>query len=175
MTGWRLNDDSHIDDHFRDGEREVCVRVHFRRSGFEIEVGKEIFVANGSIGDDGRLSVNLDGEKMSAGVVADGDAVHVFLGGEEWAFTRYNPFAFTGEEEMGAGALTAPMPGKVVQVMVEDGATVEKGQPLVILEAMKMEHTIAAPANGTVTAVHFQAGDLVGDGDELIAFEPKED
>jgi 3-methylcrotonyl-CoA carboxylase alpha subunit len=66
------------------------------------------------------------------------------------------------------------MPGKVVQVLTEAGAAVTKGTPLIVLEAMKMEHTIAAPVDGTVEAVHYAAGDLVEDGAELIAFAPAE-
>ncbi len=63
------------------------------------------------------------------------------------------------------------MPGKVVQVLVEAGASVTRGQALMVLEAMKMEHTIAAPADGIVKQVKFRAGDQVAEGAELIAFE----
>ena len=71
-----------------------------------------------------------------------------------------------------AGGLLAPMPGKVIALIAEAGATVEKGAPLLILEAMKMEHTITAPAAGTVKGFHFAVGDQVGDGMELVDFEP---
>ena len=70
----------------------------------------------------------------------------------------------------GHGQLTSPMPGTVVRVMVEDGASVTRGQPLMVVEAMKMEHTIAAPADGVVERVNFRPGDLVSEGAELIAF-----
>ena len=64
------------------------------------------------------------------------------------------------------------MPGKVIAVLVEAGARVEKGAPLVIMEAMKMEHTINAPAAGTVKEILFAPGEQVAEGAELIAFEP---
>jgi 3-methylcrotonyl-CoA carboxylase alpha subunit len=64
------------------------------------------------------------------------------------------------------------MPGKVIAVLVAPGAKVAKGSPLVILEAMKMEHTIVAPADGTVKEVRFAAGEQVDEGVDLIAFEP---
>jgi 3-methylcrotonyl-CoA carboxylase alpha subunit len=66
------------------------------------------------------------------------------------------------------------MPGKIIAVLVKAGDKVEKGAPLVILEAMKMEHTIAAPAHGVVKDVHYAAGEQVLEGAELIAFEALE-
>jgi len=65
--------------------------------------------------------------------------------------------------------LTAPMPGRVVQLLVAAGERVRQGQPLIVVEAMKMEHTIAAPRDGSVAAVHYALGDLVEEGAELIA------
>ena len=66
------------------------------------------------------------------------------------------------------------MPGKIIAVMVKPGQKVDKGAPLVILEAMKMEHTIAAPADGVVKEVHYAPGEQVLEGAELIAFEALE-
>jgi 3-methylcrotonyl-CoA carboxylase alpha subunit len=77
-----------------------------------------------------------------------------------------------GGLEAAGGRLTAPMPGKVVSVLVAAGDGVKRGAPLIVLEAMKMEHTIAAPGDGEIRAVHFQAGDLVEEGADLLDFEP---
>ncbi len=63
------------------------------------------------------------------------------------------------------------MPGRVIKLFVEAGAKVKKGQPLLILEAMKMEHTITAPADGTVKEIHYAAGEQVLEGAELIRVE----
>jgi 3-methylcrotonyl-CoA carboxylase alpha subunit len=63
------------------------------------------------------------------------------------------------------------MPGSVVDVLVSPGQRVDKGQPLMIIEAMKMEHTIAAPAAGVVAQVLFGRGDQVKEGEQLIQFE----
>jgi len=73
-------------------------------------------------------------------------------------------------EEEGAGLL-APMPGKVIALLAAPGAAVDKGTPLLVLEAMKMEHTISAPRAGTVKGFRFAAGDQVGEGAELVEFE----
>jgi 3-methylcrotonyl-CoA carboxylase alpha subunit len=67
-----------------------------------------------------------------------------------------------------AGGLTSPMPGQVLQVMVSAGEAVRRGQPLMIIEAMKMEHTIVAPTDGVVEAVHFVGGERVEEGALLL-------
>jgi 3-methylcrotonyl-CoA carboxylase alpha subunit len=70
-----------------------------------------------------------------------------------------------------SGRILAPMPGKVVAVLTREGALVERGQPLLILEAMKMEHSILAPVDGTVSALRYAAGELVSEGAELLLLE----
>nr|NDG07380.1 biotin/lipoyl-binding protein [Oxalobacteraceae bacterium] len=84
-----------------------------------------------------------------------------------------DPIAHAGESESEGGRLTAPMPGKIVQLMVDEGASVKKGAPLLIMEAMKMEHTISAPANGKVEALHYAVGDQVAEGAQLLSFAPE--
>jgi 3-methylcrotonyl-CoA carboxylase alpha subunit len=64
------------------------------------------------------------------------------------------------------------MPGVIVKLLVEPGAAVEQGQPLLIMEAMKMEHRVCAPSGGTVQAFYFEAGEQVAGGDELLEFLP---
>jgi acetyl/propionyl-CoA carboxylase alpha subunit len=72
------------------------------------------------------------------------------------------------------GGLTAPMPGKVLTVMASVGESVDEGQPLVVMEAMKMEHQICADVTGTVTAIHYAAGDQVDQSAVLVEIEPAE-
>jgi 3-methylcrotonyl-CoA carboxylase alpha subunit len=79
--------------------------------------------------------------------------------------------AHAGAEAEPGGHLTAPMSGTVVAVMVAVGDSVDKGAALIVLEAMKMEHTIVAPASGRVAAVHFAVGDRVGEGADLVDVE----
>jgi 3-methylcrotonyl-CoA carboxylase alpha subunit len=70
-----------------------------------------------------------------------------------------------------AGAVRAPLPGKIIDLRVKAGDTVSRGQPLLVLEAMKMEHTLAAPADGTVKSVRYAVGEQVPEGAELVEFE----
>jgi 3-methylcrotonyl-CoA carboxylase alpha subunit len=81
----------------------------------------------------------------------------------------------TVQDEEARGSLTAPMPGSVIEVLVKEGEAVEQGRALMIIEAMKMEHTIIAPVAGRVAQVRFAPGEQVKEGDQLIALEAKEE
>ena len=91
--------------------------------------------------------------------------------GSTYSLLRDDPLHLVEAGGAHGGGLTAPMPGKVVALLAQPGQKVEKGAPLLILEAMKMEHTITAPAAGTVKAFCYAAGEQVGDGAALVEFE----
>jgi 3-methylcrotonyl-CoA carboxylase alpha subunit len=105
--------------------------------------------------------------------VVAGERRYVFLYGRAWPLARVDPLFYSGEGGGPEGGLLAPMPGNIIALIAREGAKVEKGAPLLILEAMKMEHTITAPANGTVKSFRFAVGDQVSDGAELVEFEPE--
>ncbi|MCH1540533.1 MAG: biotin/lipoyl-binding protein [Candidatus Poseidonia sp.] len=118
---------------------------------------------------DGRLRVTLgDGRIMFGHVAKVGDVWWVALGGHTYRWERMEAGASAGGNE---GGLIAPMPGKVLQVLVKVGHTVEAGQALMVLEAMKMEHRIVAPSDGIVTMIHFADGDQVEQGASLLEIE----
>ena len=84
--------------------------------------------------------------------------------------------AGAGEEDDAVPShLGAPMPGRIVQLLVEAGSVVARGQPIMVIEAMKMEHTMRAPADGVVVALRYAAGDLVEEGAELCDFKARGD
>jgi 3-methylcrotonyl-CoA carboxylase alpha subunit len=101
-------------------------------------------------------------------VVRDGPHLTFFADGAEHRLELLDPHASPGDASIHAGHLAAPMPGRLIEVRVAVGETVVKGQALVVLEAMKMEHVIVAPGDGAVSAIHFAAGDLVAEGAELL-------
>jgi 3-methylcrotonyl-CoA carboxylase alpha subunit len=113
----------------------------------------------------------LGARRVTGRVFADGDVFHVFCLGEALAFEWQNLLAHAADAEHGEGRLTAPMPGKVIAVLVEAGTVVEKGTPLIVMEAMKMEHTIEAPAAGKVAEVLYGVGDQVADGAQLLVLD----
>ena len=100
----------------------------------------------------------------------DGADWHLFRDGAHRVLTLQSAQLAEAPDAV-IGSLSAPMPGKVLQVLVQAGAQVAKGTPLVILEAMKMEHTIAAPHDGRVAEIHFKAGEQVAEGTELLRLE----
>jgi 3-methylcrotonyl-CoA carboxylase alpha subunit len=104
-------------------------------------------------------------------VVRDGDVRHVFAPGLRARFLLRDLLAHAGDDVEHGGHLAAPMSGTVVAVMVKAGDSVEKGAALVVLEAMKMEHTIVAPSAGRVAAVHYAAGERVAEGADLVDLE----
>src|SRR5450830_1114684 len=118
------------------------------------------------------LRITLDDSTLAGNVVRDADTFHVFHQGRHAVLTWDDPLAHAGHSESEGGRLTAPMPGKIVAVLVEKGHSVTKGAPLLIMEAMKMEHTIAAPADGVIDELLYVVGDQVTEGAQLLAFTP---
>ena len=121
---------------------------------------------NASILPDGRIRLeSKEGTIFFAHSAKVGDTWWIHIGGHTFCIDHVEPGA--AEDDEGSG-LSAPMPGKVLQVLVEVGQIVEPGQPLMILEAMKMEHRIIASQEGTVSAINFSEGDQVQQGSALL-------
>jgi len=123
---------------------------------------------------DRRVAVDIGGathlaEFDPAGVVADvgGDQV-LFLDGEAWPFAAPTADRLSGVDGAADGAILSPMPGRIVAVEVADGDRVTKGQKLVVLEAMKMEHALIAPFDGVVEALTAVVGAQVAEGLALV-------
>jgi 3-methylcrotonyl-CoA carboxylase alpha subunit len=169
--GWRLNQDNHHVLVFREGEQQVAVTAHYRKGAYEVELpGGRRMLAGESAGAHG-VRAWLDGEALTATVVRAGSTIDVFLGAERHSLELHDPWLAEVEGETHGGGLAAPMPGKVIAVLVAAGAAVERGTPLVIMEAMKMEHTITAPGAGTVREILYAVGEQVAEGAELIRFD----
>ena len=158
-----------------DGEER---EVRARREGallWRLEIGDEASVVEVLSLRDGDLRAEVDGRFVGAGFAEEGSEVLVSLGGEEHRLERPAPpdadGAGGGTAGEGASSLVAPMPGTVVRVMASEGDEVEEGQPLLVLEAMKMEQTVAAPYAGTVTSLPYAEGALVPGGAVLAEVE----
>lgn len=116
------------------------------------------------------LRITLAGHENAGTVVLHADRAHVFGDNGVHVLELYDPLAHAQDTQgEHAGGLTAPMPGKIISISVKAGDTVEKGQPLLVMEAMKMEHTISAPADGKVDEVFYGVGDQVTEGAELVS------
>ena len=179
--GWRLNGVGETVLRFIDDGNEIDVSCSADTDGWRLQLpegplrvwaqpprGWNIPADADLIGD---VGIALDGVRMSAKVVRDGDALHVFHEGRHWQLGIHDPLAAAEAHEGATGGLTAPMPGRVAAVHVKTGQAVTTGQPLIVVEAMKMEHTIHAPADGKVSEVRFKAGDQVREGEVLVVVE----
>ena len=113
----------------------------------------------------------LDGARISAQSWTNNETVYVFTDSGRDEITLIDIMAHVGEESAAVGSLKSPMPGQVVAFKVAVGDSVKKGEPLAVIEAMKIEHTITAPTDGLVAELLFAAGDLVADGDELLRID----
>ncbi|MDI1238041.1 MAG: acetyl/propionyl/methylcrotonyl-CoA carboxylase subunit alpha [Polaromonas sp.] len=122
-----------------------------------------VFAGNG-----GAVDIRFGEQRLSAHIYRRGETVHVFARQGATQIMVIDQLAHAGEAHGEAGRLTAPMPGKVVSFAVKAGDKVSKGQALAVMEAMKMEHTIAAPADGVVQEVLYAPGDQVTEGAELL-------
>ncbi|AUG53304.1 acetyl/propionyl/methylcrotonyl-CoA carboxylase subunit alpha [Thalassospira marina] len=170
--GWRMNDDNHHDIILRRGTDDITLKLHYRDFGHicDLPDGTSIRIEQ-TCHDDGNISAIMDGVRKRAQVRRAGKNLAVFQPGRMDRLEMVDPAENATANAAGGGSLNAPMPGKIIAVMAKTGDAVKAGDKLVIMEAMKMEHTISAPVSGTVREVYFAVGDQVGDGDELIAIE----
>ena len=122
-----------------------------------------------------RQSVQSWQYPSSANASHNGENIAVFADNGSGHIILIDPRANTGEEAQAGGSLKSPMPGQVVAFKVAVGDSVKQGEPLAVIEAMKIEHTITAPSDGVVAELLFAAGDLVADGDELLRLTPIDD
>lgn len=113
----------------------------------------------------------LDGARINAQSWVNHETVYVFTDRGRDEITLVDVMAHVGEESAAVGSLKSPMPGQVVAFKVAIGDSVKKGEPLAVIEAMKIEHTITAPTDGVVGELLFAAGDSVADGDELLRID----
>ena len=156
------------------GRRSLLLRDSEGRE-YRVEFDGDSIVVNGTaviVQPSGQGAVRVGGRPGRLAWTAGSEGTQwVFLDGEVFTFTSDNRGA--ARRRQGAhGSLAAPMPATVRQIAVEVGAVVRQGDVLVVLEAMKMELPVRAPADGTVTAIKCRAGEMVQAGEDLIELTP---
>jgi 3-methylcrotonyl-CoA carboxylase alpha subunit len=155
--GFRLAGSSSETIEFLVGEKKAEVRiVHHRGGVMSVTVDAREFDMHAHAARVARLSSG---------------AIVVMETGETWTLSLYDPFAAADSVGATTDRVSTPMPGKIVQVLVKAGDSVKRGQALAVLEAMKMEHTLSAPADAKVASVDVSPGDQVTDGATVVRFE----
>jgi 3-methylcrotonyl-CoA carboxylase alpha subunit len=172
VNGWNMNADSHYELRLKDPGEVHRVTLQFRARGYEVVVleGRTVKATHVSLDND-VLSATLDGVRHRATAVFQQRELTLFSDGATWSLELDDPLARAEEQAGGSGRITAPMPGAVVAVLVEEGQAVERNQPLMVLEAMKMEHTLRAPSAGRVLKLRVARGDQVTEGAELATLD----
>ena len=121
--------------------------------------------------DDTLIESAANGVELRSTAIRQGETLYLEWGGQLHAITRFDPIAAAEASHAQQGGLAAPMNGSIVRVLVEQGQTVGAGTALVVLEAMKMEHSIRAPYAGTIKALLCTDGDMVSEGAVLVELE----
>jgi 3-methylcrotonyl-CoA carboxylase alpha subunit len=129
------------------------------------------FVLRGQAGDGSRVRYEADGVMREADIVAAGAEIAVYVSGFSARFSVPDALGGIEDDATGGDRVMAPIPGLVKVVKASAGQTVAKGDPLMVLEAMKMEHTLTAPRDGRIAEVFAAAGDLVQEGTVLVQLE----
>ena len=171
--GWRVGEAATTDlDLSVDGKR-VAVAVHGRALAATVTVDDGPARSGGAAwAGPGRLDVVLDGTVRHWTVAGTGEDRFLSADGHAWRVRRHVLDAAAGAVEGTGGPVPSPMPGTVLSVAVAKGDRVAAGSPLVVVEAMKMEHTVVAPVDGTVTEIRVSAGQAVALDETLAVVEP---
>ncbi len=153
-----------------DTHHEVLLSRH-HRGGMTLTVEGEAIAFAVQSADAETHELFLGTERLRVKTYAQGERIAVFAANGSAVLTEVDLIAHAGDGSAEGGRLTAPMPGKLVAFLAQPGDNVTQGQPLAVMEAMKMEHTISSPRDGTVAELLFAVGDQVGDGAELLKLE----
>ena len=187
LTGFRLNRPRHEVMWIEHDEQAAIIRLKKSGDRFHATLepdasaaarreGRDIkqpitFSFTGDIDGTGAIRLHLDGNTVTAFAAQHLDGLRIWLGARHWDIRFPNPLVGISAHHSTAGSLTAPMPGVITLLSAKPGDAIDAGKPLLIMEAMKMEHAIKAPYDGIVKAYKFAPGDQVKDGDLLVEFQ----
>ena len=168
--GWRLNTTYRRTITLNSAASVHDVVIEYARDGYVLHDGATSTALAFTAGMGSSMSIRFGEHTLTADVVRAGDELHVFHNGRHRVLALADIIAQSAAAEVETGRLTAPMPGKLISIHAARGARVERGTPLLVMEAMKMEHTIVAPSDGVVSEVLYAVGDQVAEGAELVRF-----
>ena len=169
---WRLNETHRHQLQLATSSEQITAQVEHQGSNghYTIRLPSQSFKVHGGLRDQ-TLTMTVDGRQRKYTIVRNQSDYTLFSAGGTYHFHLIEPDCGTGETHADTGGLNAPMNGIIVSLLVKTGQPVEKGEALMVMEAMKMEHTIHAPAAGSVSQFNCSPGDRVDGGIKLIDFD----
>ncbi len=170
--GWRSNGTLQRTLRFAHEGATQHIEVTYLQQGFRLRFASTDLAANGTLQHDGTLEATLGDIQVKATAIEALGMWHVFHAGRHWQGAILDPLAAREASDIRQSSLLSPMPGVVTALLAVPGAHVVAGTPLIVLEAMKMEYTIKAPADGTVQSFLFAVRDQVPEATQLLVFEP---
>jgi acetyl-CoA/propionyl-CoA carboxylase biotin carboxyl carrier protein len=170
-SGWRIGAPAGFSIRLDCGERHVPVRVVGDRVAVD---GPDLVPASARV-DGSLLRMTFDGRTHTYRRARAGSVLWLASDGFSWAISEHSMLEEGAASGAGGGPVTSPMPGTVLVVKATVGDVVSAGTPLLVVEAMKMEHTITAPVDGILTELNVQAGQQVALGQPLALVTPEEE
>jgi 3-methylcrotonyl-CoA carboxylase alpha subunit len=157
--------------HAHEAQQEIS--LHYGNGHAMLSIGEREFAFTfATRDDDDGFDLTLDGMKSHIVAVIEGHELYLRTRNGRFDLHWVDPFGGDDEELVGEDKIVAPLPGTVVALLAEEGATLEKGAPILTLEVMKMEQTLRAPFAGVLKVIKCKVGDIVQEGVELAEIEP---
>jgi len=172
-NAWRLNEPHIHRLQLACHGAEHAVEVEQRGAAYLVRACDEETLVSGELNGES-LALDIAGHRQRGTLASTGEGFTLFLADRACHFSEVNPDTGESDADGAQAGLTAPMNGTIITLLAQPGDSVEADAALLVMEAMKMEHTIRAPAAGTVNAFYFQPGDLVDGGSLLLDFEVNE-
>ena len=167
--GWRVNDRAGRQLEVRYGDAVRAIDIEYLAEGWRATLAGHTEILRGVLTTHGGLQATVGAQTFAAtAVFADSQVLHLFTAREHVRFVLGRQAEAEDTSADALGHLRAPLPGRVIAILTTVGATVEKDTPLIVVEAMKMEHTVRAPRGGKIAAIHYAVGDSVQINADLI-------
>jgi 3-methylcrotonyl-CoA carboxylase alpha subunit len=158
---------------FQQGQgAEQKVTLTYGNGPSMLSIGERTLAFASSAASDGGFDLTLDGVRSHVVAAVEGHELYLRTRNGRFDLHWVDPFGGDDEEQVGEDKIVAPLPGTVVALLAEEGASLEKGAPILTLEVMKMEQTLLAPFAGVLKAIKCKVGDIVQEGVELAEVEP---
>lgn len=167
--GWRISGQHQRTLQFLHGAQQWTVKLIYQANKIIIQAFDQSAELDFVVQENGDYRVTLNDRQYTFHIFVHNNHFYLYTDCLRTELIYHDPLMVEQDEEHSDNQLTAPMPGKILAIHAQHGQSVTKGMPLLVMEAMKMEHTITAPINGVIEAIHFSEGEQVTEGAQLLS------